>query len=174
MNGTIDASSLTFTGGRLDLKGSSTCGLTISGAVFSPGNSVGTAEVGGAFTLTDGASVLLEIGGATPDKNDMLVATENLELGDGKIYLTLADACGLQPGEEFTAVFSGSNSAAIRENFINDHVVSYYFTNLAYVPYGDAQYAITGILNANAVPEPATWALLLLGAFGLMYWRKRN
>ncbi|MBR0191098.1 MAG: autotransporter-associated beta strand repeat-containing protein [Thermoguttaceae bacterium] len=173
VNGTIDASSLTFTGGRLDLKGSSTCGLTISGAVFSPGNSVGTAEVGGAFTLTDGASVILEIGGSAPNQNDMLVATGDLNLGDGKIYLTFADACDLQPGGEFTAVFSGSNSASISENFINDHVVSYYFTNLAYVPYGDG-YAITGIADSNALPEPSAWLLLLLGTFGLLYWRKRQ
>ena len=26
----------------------------------------------------------------------------------------------------------------------------------------------------NAIPEPSTWALLILGATGLLYWRKRN
>ncbi|MCR5164572.1 MAG: PEP-CTERM sorting domain-containing protein [Thermoguttaceae bacterium] len=173
LNGTITASSLTVTGGEFDLLGSSTGGLTIDGAVFSPGNSVGAAEVNGAFTLTNGASVIMEIGGATPDKNDKLVATGDLQLGDGKICLTLADACDLQPGGEFTAVFTGSNSASI-ENFVNKYVVSHYFTNLAYVPYGEGQYAITGIFNANAIPEPAAWILLLLGTFGLMYWRKRK
>ncbi|MCR5162424.1 MAG: autotransporter-associated beta strand repeat-containing protein, partial [Thermoguttaceae bacterium] len=174
LDGTVTASSLTVTGGELDLKGSTTGGLTISGAVFSPGNSVGAAEVGGAFTLTDGASVLMEIGGSAPTQNDSLVATGDLELGDGKIYLTLAQACDLKPGDEFTAVFSGRNSASLT-NLVNEHVVSQYFTNLAYVPYGgEGQYAITGILDPNAVPEPATWALLLLGTFGLMYWRKRK
>ena len=28
-------------------------------------------------------------------------------------------------------------------------------------------------INSNAVPEPSTWALLILGFAGLMYWRKR-
>ncbi|MGN1274256.1 MAG: PEP-CTERM sorting domain-containing protein, partial [Thermoguttaceae bacterium] len=170
----ITASSLTVTGGRFDLLGSSTCGLTISNAVFSPGNSVGAAEVGGAFTLTDGASVIMEIGGSAPSQNDSLVASGDLELGDGKIYLTLADACDLPSGGQFTAVFSGSNSESIKNSFINDHVVSDYFINLQYVPYGDGQYAITGILDPNIVPEPSAWAMLILGAFGLMYFRKRK
>lgn len=174
VNGAITASSLTVTGGEFDLLGSSTGGLTISNAVFSPGNSVGEAEVGGAFMLTDGASVIMEIGGATPDKNDSLVASGNLNLGDGKIHLTFADACDLQPGEQFTAVFSGSNSASIKDNFIDNHVLSNYFINLQYVPYGDGQYAITGILDPNVVPEPSAWILLLFGAFGLMYFRKRK
>lgn len=174
LNGTFTASGMTVTDGRLDLLGKATGGLTISNAIFSPGNSVGAAEVGGAFTLTDGASVIMEIGGSAPNQNDMLVATGDLQLNDGKISLTLADACDLQPGSEFTAVFSGSNSASIKGNFIDNYVISHYFTNLAYVPYGDGQYAITGILDPNAVPEPAAWLLLLLGTFGLMYLRKRK
>ncbi|MCR5165333.1 MAG: autotransporter-associated beta strand repeat-containing protein [Thermoguttaceae bacterium] len=175
VNGTITADSLTVTGGEFDLLGSSTGGLTISNAVFSPGNSVGAAEVNGAFTLTNGASVIMEIGGSTPDKNDSLVASGELQLNDGKIYLTFADAYELQPGQQFTAVFSGSNSASIKDDFISKYVVSYYFKDLAYVPYGnDGLYAITGIVDPNALPEPSAWLSLLLGTFGLMYWRKRK
>ena len=29
-------------------------------------------------------------------------------------------------------------------------------------------------IDANAVPEPSTWALLVLGIAGLLYWRKRS
>lgn len=28
--------------------------------------------------------------------------------------------------------------------------------------------------DSNAIPEPSTWALMILGAAGLLYWRKRN
>ena len=29
-------------------------------------------------------------------------------------------------------------------------------------------------IDANAVPEPSAWMLLLLGSFGLLYWRKKK
>ena len=35
-------------------------------------------------------------------------------------------------------------------------------------------WAITGTADYNAIPEPATWALFLLGVFGLLYSRKRK
>ena len=28
--------------------------------------------------------------------------------------------------------------------------------------------------DLNKIPEPSTWALLILGAAGMLYWRKRN
>ncbi|MBQ6107952.1 MAG: PEP-CTERM sorting domain-containing protein [Thermoguttaceae bacterium] len=32
---------------------------------------------------------------------------------------------------------------------------------------------VLAAINANAVPEPATWIILLLGAVGLLYGRKK-
>ncbi|MBR5161634.1 MAG: PEP-CTERM sorting domain-containing protein [Thermoguttaceae bacterium] len=29
-------------------------------------------------------------------------------------------------------------------------------------------------IDRNAVPEPSTWGLMILGAAGLLYWRKKN
>ncbi|MBQ3349023.1 MAG: PEP-CTERM sorting domain-containing protein [Thermoguttaceae bacterium] len=33
---------------------------------------------------------------------------------------------------------------------------------------------LTASIDTNAVPEPSTWALLALGAAGLLYLRKRK
>ena len=165
--------------GRLDLLGSTAGSVTVGDAIFSPGNSPGAATVGGTFTLSSANSqLLMEIAGAGPSGNDSLVVTGDLQLNDGQIYLDMADACDLDPGERFTVVLHANNSSELaaqtaENNFIQKYVRSYYFTDLEYVQV-NGQYAITGILNASAVPEPASWALLILGAFGLLYWRKRK
>ena len=47
-------------------------------------------------------------------------------------------------------------------------------TNLKYELLASGYWAITGTADYNAIPEPSTWLLLLLGAAGLLYWRKRK
>ena len=179
--GLITASNLTVSGGRLDLLGNAKGGITVGpNSVFSPGNSIGKAVVDGTFTLSsDTSSVLMEIGGSGPDENDLLIVSGDLALNNGKIYLELAEISSLNPGDEFVAVFSGNNSAALKDDFIANYVSAPDFMNLAYVRLdaGDyaGLYAITGeVFNASGVPEPSTWLLLLLGVFGLMYTRKRK
>ncbi|MBQ6109051.1 MAG: PEP-CTERM sorting domain-containing protein [Thermoguttaceae bacterium] len=178
--GLINVPNLTVTGGRLDLKGNATGGITVGpNTVFSPGNSIGKAEVDGTFTLSsDTSSVLMEIGGSTEDENDLLIVSGDLALNNGKIYLELAENSTLNPGDDFIAVFHGNNSAALEDDFIANYVIAPDFMRLAYVQLDvgtySGLYAITGeVFNDGAVPEPATWVMLLLGTFGLMYWRKK-
>ena len=178
--GLINVPNLTVSGGRLDLKGNATGGITVGpNTVFSPGNSIGKAEVDGTFTLSsDTSSVLMEIGGSTEDENDLLIVSGDLALNNGKIYLELAENSTLNPGDDFIAVFHGNNSAALEDDFIANYVIAPDFMRLAYVQLDvgtySGLYAITGeVFNDGAVPEPATWVMLLLGTFGLMYWRKK-
>ena len=143
-------------------------------ATFSPGNSIGKLEQTGNFTLDSGATLLMEIGGTDAELNDQLIVSGNFDFANGAIIeLVLADNAVLNPGDTFTAILSGSNSSDFEDTLIDNFVRSYFFTDLAYVPYGNG-YAITGRLDPNAVPEPSTWALLALGAAGLLYWRKKN
>ena len=181
-SGQVDAQSLVVSSGRMDFKGYLTGGITVdANAVFSPGNSVGEATFGGGYILNDGATLLMEIGGKNPELNDSLIAGGELQLDGGMVNLVLSDNSSLKGGDEFIAILSGSNSASLQNDFISKYVNSYFFTNLEYVQldgsYGEqynGKFAIRGILDANAVPEPSTWMLLALGAAGLMYWRKRK
>ena len=184
--GLIGAESLVVSSGQLDFQGYMGGKVSVdSGAVFSPGDSIGEATFGGGFILNDaGSELLMEIGGSDIEDNDFLVANGNLTFHDGSIvYLAATDDCDLEPGDTFTAVLSGSNSLALANdpNFISKYVRSSDFNNLQYIKlegsqYGSnaGKYAITGRyqINLNAVPEPSTWALLILGVAGLFCLKK--
>ena len=118
----------------------------------------------------------MEIGGADISLNDSVIADGELSFHEGSfIYLAATDDCPLEPGEEFTVVLSGSNSESLKNSdFITRYVRSSDFTDLQYVQLTNGKYAITGrrYINPNVVPEPSTWALLILGVVGLLCLKK--
>ena len=175
LNGTdekpITASSLITEGGSLLFKGFYTGDLTIKdGTLFSPGNSVGTLTMDGNFTAESGSTLLFE--------QDATGIDQLIILNGGKI--NIADDAILElamtnpvPGATYTLIDSpdGLTGEYASDAFWNGLLTpeSGYYWNL-YVD-GGILYAS---VDANAVPEPSTWALLALGAMGLLYWRKKN
>ncbi len=172
--GTIDAANLTISSGTFNLNGSTTGDVTVNpGAVFS-----GTAEIGGVLTVAaDDSKLVMKLRGTDAAENDLLIVSGNLALSEGKVFLELADGSSLKGGDNFTVVLSGLNSEELADDFIANYVNAPIFTDLAYAPLTSGEfagyYAITGSLDANAIPEPSAWLLLLLGA-GLMYWQRRK
>ncbi|MBQ3351132.1 MAG: autotransporter-associated beta strand repeat-containing protein [Thermoguttaceae bacterium] len=168
-DGATFAKEILVSNGRLDMKEYYTGLLTVkSGGVFSPGNSIGTLNLTGDFNL-DGGTLLMEIGGPTIADSDQLIINGNLLLNDGDIVLQfLSD---MTPNAEFAVVLDANNSAELDVlSFVN----SYYFSNLSYGLGDSGLWVLSGKVDPNAVPEPSTWALLILGALGLLYWRKRK
>ena len=143
--------------------------LTVkSGGVFSPGNSIGTLNLTGDFNL-DGGTLLMEIDSTG---SDQLIINGELKLNDGNIVLQFLD--GMSPNEEFAVVLDADNSPTLDEVDVLSLIDSYYFSGLHYGYNEDAGlWMLSGKIDANAVPEPSTWALLVLGVFSLLYMGKR-
>ena len=168
--GNLSASNFVIDAGRLDIKEYFTGRIDVTdSAILSPGNSIGPLNVQGDFTL-DGGTLLMEVGGPTAADSDQLFISGNLTLNDGSTIL-LDFINGMAPNAEFEVILDAANS----ENLdVLSFVDSYYFSNLSYGLNADNYWVISGKIDPNAVPEPSTWALLILGAAGLLYWRKRK
>ena len=174
----IDASSFIVSSGRLDMQKYFTGDLEIqSDAVFSPGNSVGPLYETGNFTLDAGATLLLEIGTQDGETvGDLLQVEGTATFASGSfVEIGLDETSQLKGGDDFSLVMITADSFGEGFNIdnFNNLLRSYYFTDLE-ATFANNQITISGRLDPNAVPEPSTWALLLLGAAGLLYVRKRK
>ncbi|MBR5710902.1 MAG: autotransporter-associated beta strand repeat-containing protein [Thermoguttaceae bacterium] len=178
-SGQIDANHFLVSSGRLDMKEYFKGSLDVeSGATLSPGNSVGTLTVDGTAIFDTAATLLLEVG-----KNDQgeivvdrLIVNGDATFAPGSIInIGLDPSSGLQGGDEFTGILITSNNAADIYDNVKKALQSYYFTDLDIQLTPDGKnIQLSATLDANAVPEPSTWTLLILGAAGLLYWRKRS
>ena len=170
----INSHSFVVSSGRLDMtkyfKGALTVGEKLSPenyltAIFSPGNSVGSLDITGDFTLNPGSTLLLEFDETGADS---LLVTGTTKFEEGSIItLALDEGASVSPNQQVSFQLPANIGT------FDTAQLSYpsYLTGVSYNP-------TTGVLSAtvdaNAVPEPSTWALLLLGAAGLLYVRKRK
>ena len=193
----IDAKSLELVEGRLDLKGSMNGSVTVNGGVFSPGNSVGEANVTGNVTISDTGAILFEFSSYEEGLFDVL----NIVNGD-----STTDFKFMAGDKTIQLLFESGDEGDWAESFeINpDGYQLVYDNNFSWLGnlsdwlgtnkdlFGlegrsDGLYLVAagadpgpgpgpgpGPEPGSGVPEPSTWALLLLGAAGLLYWRKKN
>ncbi|MBQ3349968.1 MAG: PEP-CTERM sorting domain-containing protein, partial [Thermoguttaceae bacterium] len=168
--GEVDIQSLLVSSGRLDMKEYYTGALEVglpddadSTAIFSPGNSVGSLEITGNFILNSGATLLMEFDNTGTDS---LLVSGTTTFEEGSILsLAMGDGTSVSPNQQIS--FQLPIGIDAFDNAILDYPS--FLTNLKYN-------STTGILSAtvdaNAVPEPSTWALMALGVI-VLFLRKR-
>ncbi|MBR0236639.1 MAG: PEP-CTERM sorting domain-containing protein [Thermoguttaceae bacterium] len=158
--------------GRLDLQGYMLGNIEVdANTVFSPGNSVGEATFGGGYILKDGATLLIEQEG---DRIDTLTAS-SFTIDSNSIIDIVADS--LHPGASYDIIFQTDSEgnpkifteAQATDDFWNNLLTpeSAYYWNLSV-----SGNIVRASVDANAVPEPSTWALLSLGVV-VLFLRKR-
>ncbi len=186
----FQSSQFTVEAGELDFKGNYSGNLYVkSGATLSPGNSVGDLAVSGNVVIDDNGTILFEFGsynnGSTSQNYDTLAITnadDEFSLDTGSIvrlYFEGNDASvWAADNAEYLLV---SDPGFVSEETSFNSLLGNYQDLFGLQGRADGLYLIS--LGAgpgpspepgSGVPEPSTWALLLLGAAGLLYVRKRT
>ncbi len=161
------ADSLDWTGGGMDIK-TVNGDLNQKGGVLYPGvSTIVAAEILGNYTQTSDGKIVIDVDQANNVWDTITVTNGDLDL-NGTLFVNFTDDQG--PLETFQ-IFTVNNGTMDVSGMTLEFPEWY--------SYGDAwMLSPAGLLMAvpdpNAVPEPSTWALLILGAAGLLYFRKRK
>ncbi len=175
--------------GELDFKGKYTGDLVVkTGSTLSPGNSVGDLTVNGSVIIETGATGLFEFSAYNEDPtqqqfdtlaiegNGAFVIDENsiiklfFEGGneDAKLWAAEGSEYKLVSDEDF--VSETTDMSGLLGNFTSLFGLEGRTDGLYLIGLGAGPAPEPG----SGVPEPSTWALLILGAAGLLFWRKRK
>lgn len=150
-------------------------------AVFSPGNSVGDATVYGDVNIDAGATGLFEFDKYSTDPALRFFDTLTIE-GDGKFTISddaVIKLSFLKGDAADWATVNEEYQLVSDQDFVSDitdlsNLLGNFQNMFALEGRSDGLYLIgLGAPENPGVPEPSTWALLLLGVAGL-YWMRRR
>ncbi|MEN6496316.1 MAG: PEP-CTERM sorting domain-containing protein [Thermoguttaceae bacterium] len=167
--GTLDVSPGATLGGEGNLQAN-----LLNAGTVSPGSSPGLLTITGDYTQTADGTLAIELMGTVPETDyDVLSVTGRATL-DGRLDLTVVEDAGfeLEPGMEFWILQSSTLSGAFEglPNGVAAWDEAGGDGDQLFIYYSDRGVVLR--TAQEAVPEPATWGLVLLGMVGLALARR--
>jgi autotransporter-associated beta strand protein len=164
-------------GGTLGGNGTISGGVTVaSGGTLAPGAlAVSRLTLGSTLALQSGSTLAITLGGTTVGSYDQVLVSGTLTLA-GTLNVSTVNGFALAPNETFIILDNTSNTALTSGLFTN--TIGTLYTDAAgqtfsinYVADTDGGQVPNDVtltyLGTNVVPEPSTWACLLVCAAGL-------
>lgn len=169
--GGVSEESIFISSGRIDITGCMEATIKVeSDAAFSTGT-VGRLETTGDFVAVTGALLIFEQGA---NSYDQLIANNVTISRDTDFDLTRFTS--FPPGSYYDIIIANGtlNVDLAWVEKIKVFITPYNGTALIHNVNTVRLLSLLDPIDPNEVPEPSTWALMVLGAAGLMYWRKRK
>ena len=164
--GAVSDESLFISSGRVDIQGCMEATIELDGTL-SPGNSAGKFETTGDFITSENSTLIFEQEGSVYDQ---LIANNVTIAPDTEIVL---DFSNFAPGAMYDIIIA-NGTLNVEQSWI-DMIQRLVPDDFEALIYNGNTVRLQSTQEPQAVvPEPSTWALLVLGVIGLMYWRKRK
>ncbi len=177
-NTASDVEAVSISSGRIDIKGTMSASLELQNdAVFSPGNSVGTLNLDG--DVIANAVTLFEFAAYSEDPTSQLY--DKLIINGDHSFIVGADSViqlFFENGDSLAWAKEGAEYKLVDDaGFMSEvtdlsSLLGNYSDRFALEGRSDGLYLIGLGEPTVPVPEPSTWAMLVLGVMGMFYVRK--